>query len=98
MNRVERITYYENLMSNAQKTLADFETALQEFSSAQKSLSELGSYLKSRQWMNDFEAYENGKLPSDLACGVLSEDGIFNLLEKNTQLLHTACNICANPL
>ena len=98
MNRIDRITYYEKLMKDAEKKLADFETALEAFSSAQKNLSELGSYLKSKEWMKDFEACEQGRLPSDLPCGVLSEDGIFNLLEKNSELLEEACNISANPI
>ena len=35
----------------------------------------------------DFELDEEGKLPADLKRGVLSEDGIYNLLERNSELL-----------
>ncbi len=98
MNRIERVTHYENLMREAEEKLAAFETALAEFARAQKSLKKLDSYLRSKEWMKDFEASESGKLPADLACGVLSEDGIFNLLEKNRELLEEACNISRKPL
>jgi len=35
----------------------------------------------SGQWKNDFEADEKGLLPQELKKGVLSEDGLYNLLE-----------------
>lgn len=38
-------------------------------------------YLGSGQWKSDFEADEKGLLPEELKRGVLSEDGLYNLLE-----------------
>ena len=35
-----------------------------------------------RKWQKDFEADEQGKLPESLKRGVLSEDGLWNLLEE----------------
>ena len=86
MNRVERITYYENLMKTAQEALEKYEAALEGFASAQSGIEELEKYLGSREWRRDFESCEKGNLPENLPCGVLSEDGIFNLLEKNKEL------------
>ena len=86
MNRVERITYYENLMKAALEALEKYEAALEGFTAAQSGIEELEQYLGSREWRRDFEACEKGNLPPDLPCGVLSEDGIFNLLEKNKEL------------
>jgi len=40
----------------------------------------LEAYYNSPQWRKDFEADEAGKLPKDLKRGVLSEDGIYDLL------------------
>ena len=42
----------------------------------------LKEYYESPQWREDFEADEAGKFPKDLKRGVLSEDGIYNLLEE----------------
>ena len=39
-----------------------------------------------KDWKEDFEADEAGKFPDDLPRGVLSEDGIYNLLEQNDEL------------
>ena len=34
------------------------------------------------QWIKDFENDERGELPLDLKRGVLSEDGLYNLLSE----------------
>ena len=49
---------------------------------------------------NDFETVsrfafaldEKGKLPKELKRGVLSEDAIYDLLERNKELMATVCN------
>ena len=45
-------------------------------------LYELTSYYESGQWLQDFEADERGELPKNLKRGVLSEDGVYNLLSE----------------
>ena len=42
----------------------------------------LRRYMDSGQWKEDFEADERGELPRDLKRGVLSEDGLYNLLNE----------------
>lgn len=43
-------------------------------------LAELTAYYESPQWLADYEADEQGLLPPDLKRGVLSQDGVYNLL------------------
>ena len=45
-------------------------------------MNELVSYYTSAEWKQDLEADEAGLLPQKLPRGVLSEDGIYNLLEE----------------
>ncbi len=40
----------------------------------------LTDYYENGQWMKDFECDERHELPSDLKRGVLSEDGMYDLL------------------
>ena len=49
----------------------------------EKSVTEntLDAYLKSPQWLSDYEADERGELPSDLLRGVLSQDELYNALQ-----------------
>lgn len=43
-------------------------------------IDELKEYYDSGQWLKDYEADEQGKIPRDLKRGVLSQDGLYNLL------------------
>lgn len=45
-----------------------------------QSLAVLASYYRSREWKEDFAADEAGLLPRSLKRGILSEDGLWNLL------------------
>ena len=44
--------------------------------------SRLDEYYRSSLWRGDFEADERGELPPDLKRGVLSQDGLNDLLEE----------------
>jgi uncharacterized membrane protein len=46
----------------------------------------LRKYYDSKQWKQDYADDEAGRLPADLKRGVLSEDGIWNLLEDVCEL------------
>ena len=77
-NQLRRIAKFETLMREAQALLAagDCGKALQE------KLAALEAYYTSNDWKRDFADDEAGKFPNDLPRGVLSEDWIFNLLER----------------
>ena len=45
-------------------------------------LKELIDYYEGGLWMQDYECDERGELPKDLKKGVLSEDGVYNLLTE----------------
>ena len=46
------------------------------------SLGELVRYYEGGQWQKDYELDEQGLLPQDLKRGVLSQDGVYNLLDQ----------------
>ena len=80
MTRIERITHMEELLDKSTEVIARLEQALEDFAALQPDIAELEAYYTSPQWRKDFEADEAGKLPKDLKRGVLSEDGIYDLL------------------
>ncbi len=45
-------------------------------------LNALIAYYDGGQWLSDYQADERGELPPDLKRGVLSEDGVYNLLSE----------------
>ena len=52
-----------------------------------QAIQKLEAYYTSRQWKEDYAMDEEGKLPENLKRGVLSQDGIWNLLERNKELI-----------
>ena len=86
MKRIDRITRMETLFDKSQEVVNRLNQALEDFTALQADLDELEAYYTSPQWRKDFEADEAGKLPKDLKRGVLSEDGLWNLLEDYHQL------------
>lgn len=44
-------------------------------------------YLDSGEWQSDFEADERGEIPKDFPRGVLSEDGLYNVLYRFQDVL-----------
>ncbi len=84
--RIERVTVMEARLNRAVEAVAFLEKALDLYETARNDLSILETYLASPEWKRDFNAREAGKLPPDLPCGVLTEDGIYDLLERNDEL------------
>ena len=52
----------------------------------------------SENWFLDVEDFNNGILPQDLKCGVLSEDGAYNLFGENHELAIRMVEIAAKML
>lgn len=74
LSRVERIEFYEALfgeVSAAGDCLTD---------DLEEKLDMLEDYYTSGQWLDDYEADEQGLLPADLKRGVLSQDALYDLL------------------
>ena len=80
MEQIERIKHFEMLLDRVAPVLENLEDALDAFDGIQDDVKELSAYYESDEWRDDFEADDAGKLPKDLKRGVLSEDGIWNLL------------------
>ena len=43
------------------------------------------AYYEGGQWLKDYESDERGELPPGLKRGVLSQDGVYNLLSEIEQ-------------
>ena len=84
--RIDRVTVMENYMNSVQETFLRLSAALSSFRTVQDTVRYLGQYYESKDWKEDFEADEARLFPDDLPRGVLSEDGIYNLLEQNEDL------------
>lgn len=92
MEQIERISQMEQRMERAAAAVMALSAALDRYEEVQEDISALEAYYDSETWKQDFDDDEAGKLPADLRRGVLSEDGIWNLLTDARELverLHT---------
>ena len=69
-DRIERVEKYERLFDEAAVSHVPDQLRL------------LEAYYTSGEWQEDYEADERGELPPDLKRGVLSQDALFDLLER----------------
>lgn len=92
MEQIERISQMEQRMERAAAAVMALSAALDRYEEVQEDISALEAYYDSETWKQDLADDEAGKLPADLRRGVLSEDGIWNLLTDARELverLHT---------
>ena len=84
---LERITKNEKILDSAFEKIDALKRAIAGFLEYQSEIKELEDYYSCEDWKNDLALDEAGELPPDLKRGVLSEDGIYNVLERNKELL-----------
>ena len=82
--QIERIKWMEQLFNNALAAIKDGSAV--SLKAIKEDVAELSKYYGSELWKLDFAADEAGKLPPDLKRGVLSEDGIWNLLSDYREI------------
>ena len=84
---LKRIRDMEKILDKAEKKIRNLEKAIADFEEIQPEIKKLEAYYTGDDWKEDFVLDEEGKLPENLKRGVLSEDGIYDLLEKNKEYL-----------
>ena len=87
MDQIARIQYMEKTLDKSQETIRELMKALENYQNLQAELEELIAYYSGPLWRKDFEEDEAGKLPADLKRGVLSEDGVYNMLASNVAVM-----------
>ena len=78
--QIARIRRMERNLNTAVAAVKRLEAALDKWEAVQDAIAALDEYYGSDLWRQDFADDEAGLLPADLKRGVLSEDGIWNLL------------------
>ena len=78
--QLARIRQMERRLNRASAAVKRLEAALDKWDDAQEAIAALNEYYGSDLWKQDLADDEAGRLPADLKRGVLSEDGIWDLL------------------
>ena len=97
MNQVERIDHFEKIFDETSAAIENLDNALENFSAVQEKYFELMNYYGG-DWIKDYEDDEAGKIPKNLKRGVLSQDSVHNLLNKNRELQIKVLEIFADIL
>ena len=84
--RILRIEEMEERMDRVRAAAGELERALEAWKAVRTDLEALSAYYESPLWREDFEADEAGELPAELKRGVLSEDGLWTLLDQAREL------------
>lgn len=76
--RVDAMSEAFEKVSGVIKALTE---SLEAFEEIRDTVAELDEYQSSGQWLKDYEADEAGDLPGDVRRSVLSQDGLYDLLQ-----------------
>jgi hypothetical protein len=98
MEQLDRIKTMEKHLNKAEAAVKALSDALDLYSEALESIEAIDDYLCSDEWQQDFDDREAGRLPKDLHCGVLSEDGIWNVVDTSRELNCQMLEIVATRL
>jgi len=77
---IQRIVAMEAAFDRTALAVQMLEAALDTYETVKVDIDRLTDYLDSGAWREDFEADEAGLVPGELKRGVLSEDGLYDLL------------------
>lgn len=76
----------EQLFDFSSEAIKEHPMPLDKYEEVKKAIASLSRYYNSEEWKQDYADDEADKLPKDLKRGVLSEDGIWNLLSDWREL------------
>ena len=100
MQQIERISKMEFRMNRISPIVMELSAVLDKYAAVQDDIAALSEYYGSDEWKQDFADDEAGRLPADLKRGVLSEDGIYDVLSDHyaltVRLLDTVSAILKN--
>ncbi len=83
----KRISEMEEIFNEVAAAQQSLERAVDNYKSLQDKVRKLEDYYSGDQWKEDFAMDEQGEIPADIKRGVLSEDGIYDLLERNSEIM-----------
>ena len=84
---VKRVKAMDEAFNSALEAMSTLEKDLDTIWHIRDTIAVLEDYQTSGLWKRDFEADESGALPPDCPRGVLSEDGLYDLLRDYDELM-----------
>ena len=90
MEQLERIQKMEKHLNKYSQVLARAQEALAELERCQSDYIQLRDYYIGQEFFDDIEFSNGPDFPENIACGVLSEDAVYDLMGEHFE---TAVNL-----
>lgn len=90
MEQLERIQKMEEHLNKYAQVLADAQKALEQLEQSQTEYIQLRDYYTGQNFFDDLEYSNSPEFPENIACGVLSEDAVYDLMGEHFE---TAINL-----
>ena len=87
--RIAHIQQMEGVLNTSEALIKELYEVLERWEAHQSALKQLIAYYESEQWMEDYDASNEGQLPKDMPQGVLSEDAVYNVIADVENLKET---------
>ena len=84
---ISRITEMEEKFNSLRQSVRALEDAITQSQDFRDNYKALKKYMDSGKWLKDYETDEKGELPPDLKRGVLSQDGLYDLLQDASDVI-----------
>jgi hypothetical protein len=85
MTMIDRIKQNEESFNSAVKSVNKLNDALDEFISNRENIKIVNKYYGSKAWFKDKETLESGEIK--VKAGVLSEDGVWDMLDNIDEVI-----------
>ena len=83
MEQLERIQKMEGHLNKYAQVLADAQKALDQLERCQSDYIQLRDYYTGQKFFDDLEYSNSPEFPENIACGVLSEDAVYDLMGEH---------------
>lgn len=84
---LRRVREMESRFDGLTGKVEGLDAALSALEASKPDLEALRDYLESGQWQADYESDEAGRIPAGVKRGVLSQDGLYDLLQRVDELV-----------
>ena len=96
--KIKRIEEMEKILDKSADIFREVNLALDKLEKNFSDYRKLDENYSSKNWFSDANDYNNGNLPQDLKCGVLSEDAAYDLFGDGHELAIRMVEIAAKML
>ena len=98
MDRYEKIKEMEIILDIYREKIDRMKEVLDSFEGYHNDYQKLMEYYGSQEYMDDVDAANKGLIPSDIKCGVLSEDAVWDLIGDNYEVAIKMLEVATNMI